>query len=93
MQAGISFIVSDFPAWQVEASKVTTGLYVNLESAEEILSASINFCESEDRRREMGSAGSDYVRKHFDWDFLEVTFLEFAGIALNDRVAADSRVS
>ncbi len=41
----------------------------------------------------MGSAGSDYVRKHFDWDFLEVTFLEFAGNALNDRVAADSRVS
>ncbi len=43
MQAGISFIVSDFPAWQVETSKVTTGLYVNLESAEEILLATIHF--------------------------------------------------
>ena len=43
----------------------------------------------------MGSAGSDYVRKHFDWDFLEVTFLEFAdcrSIKVSELHSANERL-
>lgn len=82
MQFGVPFVASNFPAWQVTTPTGAAGLYVNPESAADILRATQKLASNAGLRRRLGSAGKQFVKAEFNWEAISRPFVSIVNESL-----------
>ena len=90
MQFGVPFVASNFPAWQVNTQRGAAGLYVDPESPADILRATQTLASNAGLRRQLGSAGRQYVEAEFNWETISRSFVSIVNESLQRKRSTNS---
>lgn len=85
MQFGVPFIASDFPAWRVSTVLGPPGLYVNPNSADDLLAAGLRLASDRALCEQMGDAGKHYIASEFNWERTSQSFLQLVARLIGDE--------